>query len=404
MSQHPLPLSGITVLSIEQAVAAPFATRQLADLGARVIKVERPDGGDFARGYDQSVRGLSSYFVWLNRSKESLALDLKSATGQQALRHLVGEADVFVNNLAPGALSRLGIDLTALRQANQDLITCTISGYGEDGPWQGKKAYDLLVQAESGLLSLTGTGTDVARVGISIADIAAGMYAYSGVLTALLTRNHTGRGHHVSVSLFDAMAEWMAQPAYYTQYGGTAPARVGAHHATIAPYGAYQAGDGVDIVLAVQNEREWRTFCSDFLGRPSLTEDERFAAGPDRVRHRAELDPFIEHRLRGLTAIQAIAELTNLKIACGRVNDLATFAAHPVLGDRDRWQLTGTPQGPINTLLPPVRLSGILPRMDPVPALGQHTAAIAEEFAAGFAQPDDYDEPGPSTSPQENSA
>src|SRR5919108_2166717 len=298
MSVPQLPLSGVTVVSLEQAVAAPFATRQLADLGARVIKVERPGGGDFARRYDTAVHGQSSYFVWLNRSKESLTLDLKSARGREVVAQLLATADVFVQNLAPGAAARLGLDAESLAQRYPSLIPCTISGYGTSGPWADRKAYDLLVQCQTGLVSLTGTEHGTARVGVSVADIAAGMYAYSGILTSLYVRATTGVARAVEVSLFEALAEWMGQPAYYTQYGGTQPPRIGPQHATIAPYGAYTAADGKDVLFSIQNEHEWVALCEQFLERPELVADPRFATSADRVAHRAELNEIVSERFR----------------------------------------------------------------------------------------------------------
>ncbi|MEV7196046.1 CaiB/BaiF CoA-transferase family protein [Streptomyces sp. NPDC093510] len=381
----PLPLEGITVVSLEQAVAAPFATRQLADLGARVIKVERPDGGDFARRYDTTVRGQASYFVWLNRSKESLTLDLKSEQGREILEELLAGADVFVQNLAPGAAARMGLGAKELQDRHPGLIPCTVSGYGMDGPWADRKAYDLLVQCQTGLLQLTGTPDETARVGISVADIAGGMYAYSGILSALYTRATTGRAPTVEVSLFDALAEWMSQPAYYTRYGGTQPPRVGARHATVAPYGPFTASDGKDVLLSVQNEREWAALCREFLGRPELTDDPRFATGSARVAHRDALDAIISVRFSELGSDEAMELLGRTGIAHAGVNSVHEFLAHPVLAERDRWrdiQVPGTSE-PVQALLPPATLSGVVPRMDPVPEAGEHTAAILAELGRG---------------------
>ncbi|MFI7386237.1 CaiB/BaiF CoA transferase family protein [Streptomyces sp. NPDC049813] len=374
----PLPLDGVTVVSLEQAVAAPFATRQLADLGARVIKVERPGGGDFARRYDTTVHGQSSYFVWLNRSKESLALDLKSPAGRAILEELLTGADVFVQNLAPGAAERLDLGPAALQARHPTLIPCTISGYGTTGPWSGRKAYDLLVQCQTGLLSLTGSADEPARAGISVADIAAGMYAYSGLLAALYTRATTGRAPTVEVSLFEALAEWMGQPAYYTRYGGTQPPRVGARHATIAPYGPFTAADGKDVLLSVQNEREWVALCATVLGRPELARDPRFATGAARVAHRDQVDAAVAARFAELGSDEAMALLDAAGIANAGVNSVAEFLAHPVLAARDRWREIEVPDapGPVQALLPPADLSGVTPRMAPVPAAGQHTAQI----------------------------
>ncbi|MFI0238033.1 CaiB/BaiF CoA transferase family protein [Streptomyces sp. NPDC016845] len=374
----PLPLDGITVISLEQAVAAPFATRQLADLGARVVKVERPGGGDFARRYDTTVHGQASYFVWLNRSKESLTLDVRSPAGRDVLEELLAGADVFVQNLAPGAADRLELGPAALQARHPRLIPCTISGYGTTGPWAHRKAYDLLVQCQTGLLSLTGSPSEPARAGISVADIAAGMYAYSGILSALYTRATTGRAPAVEVALFEALAEWMGQPAYYTRYGGTQPPRVGARHATIAPYGPFTAADGKDVLLSVQNEREWDALCTTVLGRPELADDPRFATGSARVVHRAEVDAAVAARFAELGGEDAMALLDEAGIANAGVNSVADFLEHPSLAGRDRWrdiEVPGAP-GPVQALLPPADLSGVSPRMGPVPVAGQHTEHI----------------------------
>ncbi|MBP2324399.1 formyl-CoA transferase [Kibdelosporangium banguiense] len=370
-----LPLTGITVVSVEQAVAAPFATRQLADLGARVIKVERPDGGDFARRYDTTVDGQSSYFVWLNRSKQSLTLDLKSPRGREILDQLVAGADVFVQNLAPGAASRLGFDPATLAAKYPQLITCTVSGYGE-GLWADRKAYDLLVQCQTGLVSLTGTPEGAARVGISVADIAAGMYAYSGILTALFTRATTGIARSVDVSLFDALAEWMGQPAYYTRYGGTQPPRVGTQHATISPYGAYTAADGKDVLFSIQNEREWISLCRQFLGRPELIDDPRYATGSARVAHRDEVNAIVARRFSEIGSDEVMSLLDSAGIANAGVNSVQEFLEHPVLTERGRWQDIGIPGSQVQAMLPPVNLAGVTARMDPVPAAGEHTELI----------------------------
>ncbi|WP_055694713.1 CaiB/BaiF CoA transferase family protein [Streptomyces prasinopilosus] len=374
------PLSGVTVVSLEQAVAAPYATRQLADLGARVIKVERPGEGDLARRYDTTVHGHSSYFVWLNRSKESLTLNLKDPRGREILHRLLAGADVFVQNLAPGAADRLGLGTAELARRHPRLIPCTVSGYGTSGPWADRKAYDLLVQCQTGLVSLTGTPEGTARTGISVADIAAGMYAYSGVLTALYTRATAGTVHPVEVSLFEALAEWMGQPAYYTRYGGSQPPRLGTRHATIAPYGTYRAADGREVLFSIQNEREWAALCSGFLDRPELTGDPRFATGSARVAHREELDAVITERFARSDAEELLGELEALGIACAGVNDVAAFLDHPVLTARDRRREVAVPGATVEALLPPADLAGLAPRMDPVPAVGEHTGSILEDL------------------------
>jgi crotonobetainyl-CoA:carnitine CoA-transferase CaiB-like acyl-CoA transferase len=373
------PLEGITIVSLEQAVAAPFATRQLADLGARVIKVERAGAGDFARDYDRTVHGQASYFVWLNRAKESIELDVKSSRGQQVLTALLARADVFVQNLAPGAADRLGLSADALRARHPRLICCSVSGYGPEGPYRGKKAYDLLVQCEAGLLSVTGTPDTPAKAGISVADIAAGMYAFTGVLTALYERERTGAGTTVEVAMLDALGEWMSQPYLYAVYGGQAPRRTGARHASISPYGPYAVADG-QVFLGLQNEREWAVLCRDILGQPELTGDPRFAANTDRVAHDDELTPIIEAAFQALTAADVETRLDAAGIASARLRTPAEFAAHPQLAARDRWRDVGTPGGPVRALLPPVTVSGREPVMGDVPALGQHTAAILAEL------------------------
>jgi len=374
-----LPLSGVLVVALEQAVAAPFATRQLADLGARVIKVERPGGGDFARHYDATVHGQSSYFVWLNRGKESLELDIKSHRGQHVLAALLARADVFVQNLVPGAVDRLGLGAATLRTTHPRLICCSISGYGPTGPYARKKAYDLLVQCEAGLLSVTGTPEEPAKAGISVADIAAGMYALTGVLTALYERERTGDGTSFDVSLLDALGEWMMQPYYYSVYGEQPAGRTGAKHASISPYGPYQAKDG-HVFIGIQNEREWGVLCSEILGRPDLASDPRFATNINRVCNDGELTPIIEAALQLSPADQVSALLDAAGIANARLRTLAEFAAHPQLSARDRWRAVGSPAGPMQALLPPVTVPGRQPAMGAVPAAGQHTAAILAEL------------------------
>jgi itaconate CoA-transferase len=373
-----LPLDGVLVVSLEQAVAAPFATRQLADLGARVIKVER-SGGDFARGYDRTVHGQASYFVWLNRGKESLELDLKSDRGREVLAALLARADVFVQNLAPGAADRLGLSAAELRARHPRLICCSVSGYGPDGPYALKKAYDLLVQCEAGLLSVTGTPGAPSKAGISIADIAAGMYAFSGVLTALYERERTGAGGSVEVAMLDALGEWMSQPYLFTVYGGTEPRRTGARHASISPYGPYAAADG-QVFLGLQNDREWAILCRDILRQPELTDDPRFHTNTDRVSHDDELTAIIEAVLADLSAAEVEAQLDAAGIANARLRTPTEFAAHPQLAARDRWRDVDTPAGAVRMQLPPVTVPGREAAMGPVPALGQHTAPILAEL------------------------
>lgn len=380
----PLPLEGVTVVSIEQAVAAPFATRQLADLGARVIKIERPNGGDFARHYDRTVHGLSSYFVWLNRSKQSLSLDLKRPEAREVLERLVARADVFVHNLAPGAPERLGVGLLELRAQHPRLITCAVSGYGTLGPYAKKKAYDMLIQAEVGLVSITGTPEVPSRAGISVADIAAGMYSYSAILTALLARATTGLGTSIDVSLFDALGEWMGAPVYYTAYGGTEPVRSGAAHATIAPYELFLSSDDTEIYLAIQNDREWVSFCELVLERPDLTLDLRFASNEMRVQHRPALREVIAEVLGSLLGAVVLERLEVAGIASARRNPVVAFLDHPQLVERDRWRTIDSAAGPIRALLPPVQMDGVDPVMGAVPELGQHSESILLEL--GFDQ------------------
>jgi itaconate CoA-transferase len=367
------------VVSLEQAVAAPFATRQLADLGARVIKIERPETGDFARDYDRAVLGQASYFVWLNRGKESVELDVKSPRGRQVLAALLDRADVFVQNLAPGAAARLGLSADTLRARHPRLICCSVSGYGPAGPYARKKAYDLLVQCEAGLLSVTGTPGTPAKAGISVADIAAGMYAYSAVLTALYEREKTGTGSTVEVAMLEALGEWMSQPYLYTVYGGHPPQRTGARHASISPYGPYQAGDG-QVFLGLQNEREWLVLCREILRQPELATDPRFATNTDRVDHDDQLTLVIEAALASMSADEVAAMLDAAGIANARLRTPAEFAAHPQLSARDRWREVATPEGPIQLLLPPVTVPGREPPMGAVPALGEHTRSILAEL------------------------
>ena len=374
------PLDGTLVVSLEHAIAAPFCTRQLADLGARVIKIERPGVGDFARAYDERVRGLSSHFVWVNRSKESLTLDLKQPRAKEVLRKLIARADVLVQNLAPGAAARLGLGGDALRSRHPRLIVCDISGYGADGPYRDKKAYDLLIQSEAGFLSVTGTPDDPAKAGCSIADIAAGMYAYSGVLAALLQRQKMGEGACIDVSMLEALSEWMSYPLYYAFEGASAPERSGAAHATIYPYGPFEAGDGKIVMLGLQNEREWAAFCAEVLRRPELAADPRFDANARRHTHRKALHAIIVDAFRTLTAADVVARLDAAQIANARVNTMEDLWAHPQLGARRRWVRVGTPVGPVPALLPPGLNDAFDYRMDPIPALGGHTDAILREL------------------------
>ncbi|MFX1766262.1 CaiB/BaiF CoA-transferase family protein [Paraburkholderia sp. A1RI-2L] len=374
------PLEGIKVVTFEHAIAAPFCTRQLADLGARVIKVERPGAGDFARGYDERVHGLASHFVWTNRSKESLTLDVKRAEALAIVHALLADADVFVQNLAPGATQRLGLDYEALRERYPRLIVCDISGYGSDGPYRDKKAYDLLIQSESGFLSITGSPDEPAKAGCSIADISAGMHAYSSILAALIERGKTGRGRRIDVSMLESMVEWMSYPLYYAIDGQTPPQRNGAAHATIYPYGPFKAGDGKSVMLGLQNEREWKGFCETVLRQPALAGDERFCSNSRRVTHRAELGKLIETAFGALTAGDVIERLEEAKIANAHINDMHAVWAHAQLAARERWTRVGTPAGEIPALLPPGATLADNPRMDPVPALGEHTDAILREL------------------------
>ncbi len=378
-----LPLEGITVVALEQAVAAPFATRQLADLGARVIKVERPEVGDFARSYDETVNGMSSHFVWLNRSKESLDLDLKEDEAKEALHRLVAEADVFVQNLAPGGAARLGFGAEELRERHPRLIYCGVSGYGGTGPYRDKKAYDLLVQCEAGLVSITGTPETPSKVGISAADIAAGMYAYSGILAALLRRERTGEGATLDVSMLESLGEWMGFPAYFSHYGGEEPKRSGASHAAIAPYGPFECGDGEIVFLGIQNEREWARFCEEVLERPGMAEDERFASNSERVANRADLHAEIEGVFSRLTEEQAIEQLEEAGIANARMRTVRQFLDHPQLEARDRWREVDSPVGPLRALVPPAALAGTEPVMKPIPGIGEHTEEILSALRDG---------------------
>ena len=372
------PLDGITVVALEHAVAAPFATRQLADLGARVIKIERPKVGDFARDYDATVKGMSSHFVWLNRSKESLTLDLKHSDASQILERL--RADVLIQNLAPGAARRLGLGAESLLPKYPRLIVCDVSGYGDNGPYASKKAYDLLVQAEAGVMSVTGTPDTPSKVGISIADIATGMYAYSGILSALYQREKSGKGTRIEVTMLEALAEWMGYPLYYTHFGGTAPARTGPNHATIVPYGRYETGDGKSIMLGLQNEREWAVFCEKVLLQPKLAQDPRYGSNSRRAAKRSEINALITEVFATLTTEQAIERLDASGIANARINTPDEVWDHPQLNARDRWREMDSPVGLLATLLPAVTMPDFEARIDAVPALGEHTERILSEL------------------------
>lgn len=374
------PLDETTVITLEHAIAAPFCTRQLADLGARLIKVERPQGGDFARAYDERVLGLASHFVWTNRGKESLTLDLKHVAAADILTSLLERADVLVQNLAPGATARLGLSYEVLRERHPQLVVCDISGYGSDGPYRDKKAYDLLIQSESGFLSVTGSPDAPAKAGCSIADIATGMYAYSHILAALLQRGRSGSGCHIEVSMFESMVEWMSYPLYYAFAGAAPPTRAGAAHATIYPYGPFAAGDDRMVMLGVQNEREWQAFCNDVLERPDLAGDPRYSSNALRSAARDELQPLIAACFARLGSEQLIARLDAAQIANARMNELHDVWQHPQLAARARWAEVTTPAGPIPALLPPGKVDSFTPRMDAVPALGQHTDAILGEL------------------------
>jgi itaconate CoA-transferase len=378
------PLDGITVVALEQVIAGPFATRQLAEMGARVIKIERPGGGDAARAYDRTVKGLSSHFVWTNRSKESLSLDVKHPRAKEILEKLLGKADVFLQNLAPGAVDRLGLGSTELRSRFPRLVWCGISGYGPAGPYAEKKAYDLLVQCEAGLLS--GTPAEPAKAGIPVADIAAGMYAYSSILAALLRRARTGEGATLDITMFEALGEWMGFPAYFTAYGGAPPPRSGAHHATIVPYGPFRAGDGGTVFLSVQNEREFARFCELVLRTPGLADDPRFSSSPARQQNRTAMHAEIEKTFSEMTTAEVIERLEEADIANARLNSMQQFWEHPQLAARGRWRKVGSPAGELDALKPPANISGMEPRMAPVPAVGEHSEAILAELGYSGAQ------------------
>ena len=374
------PLDGITVVSLEHAIAAPFCTRQLADMGARVIKVERPGVGDFARKYDERTRGMASHFVWTNRSKESLTLDLKHPQAGPILEELLGQADVLVQNLAPGAAARMGLSFEALHKKFPKLIVCDISGYGEGGPYETKKAYDLLIQSESGFVSVTGSADAPAKAGCSIADIAAGSYAYSGILNALLLRGKTGLGSHLDVSMLESMVEWMSFPMYYAFEGAAPPPRAGAAHATIYPYGPFPVGDGSNVMLGLQNEREWRVFCEKVLNQPALADEADFSSNSLRVANRDRLRGLIVDAFSKMTIDQVVQYLEDAGIANARVNEMKDVWAHPQLKARNRWTEVGSPVGALPALIPPATNSEFDARMDPIPAIGEHTHAILKEL------------------------
>ena len=374
------PLDHITVVSLEQAIAAPLCTRHLADLGARVIKVERPGSGDFARDYDKRARGQASHFVWVNRSKESLALDIKQPSHLAALRALIGRADVLVQNLAPGATTRLGLDAPTLRAAQPSLIVCDISGYGLDGPYRDRKAYDLLIQGEAGLISVTGTPEAPSKTGNSIADIAAGMYAYSAILAAIIQRGKTGEGSHIDVSMLESLVEWMGYPLYYSLDGAPPPARAGASHAAIQPYGPYQTGDGGAVILGVQNQREWERFCEVVLGQPGLAADPRFDSVASRSDNRQALQAAILEVFAGLSSEQVTQRLDQAQIANSRMNTMAEVWDHPQLQARQRWTRIDSPSGPLPALWPPASQTAFEPFMGPIPRVGEHTEAILQEL------------------------
>lgn len=381
------PLKGITVVTLEHAIAAPFATRQLADMGARVIKVERPGVGDFARAYDSRVRGLASHFVWTNRSKESLTLDVKHEEAQKILMRLIlEEADVVVQNLAPGAAARLGLSYEALSRRKPGIIVCDISGYGGDGPYRDKKAYDLLIQSEAGFVSVTGTPDTPSKAGPSIADIAAGMYAYTNILGALMHRQQTGEGQRIDISMLESLSEWMSYPLYYAFEGAAPPQRTGASHATIYPYGPFLAGDGKTVMMGLQNEREWKVFCEKVLLQPALASDPRFAGNAQRSAARGELSALIVEAFSTLTAAQVVERLEGAGVANAQVNTMDELWKHPQLEARARWREIDTPAGTVPALLPPGSWQHGAPRMDAVPALGQHTDAILNHFGYGREQ------------------
>ncbi len=388
------PLEGTTVVAVEQAVAGPLATRHLADLGARVIKVERVDGGDFAREYDAAVRGLASHFVWLNRGKESIALDVKTHEGARLLHQLLARADVVVCNLGPGAAGRLGIDAATLRAQRPELVAVEMSGYGSGGPYAGRPAYDLLVQGEAGLASVTGSPGRPAKAGVPVADIGSGMYAFSAVLAALLRRERFGEGASIEVSMFDALAEWMGHPLYATMHTGSAPPPAGLAHPAIVPYDAYPTADGVDVLIGVQNDRNWRTLATAVLGRPDLARNPDFATNIARVRNRELVDRSVTEVTRTLPVAELTRLLDQAGLAAARVNTTHELAAHPQLAERDRWRDVDTPAGPIRAMLPPIGWGGSETPMGAVPGLGEHTGSVLTELGYGVAELSDLRERG----------
>ena len=380
------PLDGISVVALEQAVAAPFATRQLADLGARIVKIERPGEGDFARAYDENIHGMSAYFVWLNRGKQSLTLDLKHHAGREIMRRLLAKADVFIQNLAPGATERLGLSAAALAADYPQLIVCDISGYGDSGPYRDKKAYDLLIQSEAGLLSITGTPEQPSKAGISVADICTGMYAYSGILTALLQRGRSGKGSRVEVAMFEALCEWMMQPLLYAHFTGRRLRRTGADHVSIVPYGRFTAADGKDVMMGIQNEREWVQFCEQVLGQPELARDARFDSNSRRLANGEELLAIISKVFGSMSAAELVARLDQANIANARMNAMDEVWEHPQLAARGRWTQMGSPVGPVPVLRPPATHSDFEPEIGTVPAVGEHTAPILDELGYSAAE------------------
>jgi crotonobetainyl-CoA:carnitine CoA-transferase CaiB-like acyl-CoA transferase len=378
------PLAGIRVLALELAVAGPLCTRHLADLGAEVIKIERPGAGDFARGYDKAVDGMSSYFFWLNRGKRSITLDVKHPAAHDILDRLLGSSDVLVQNLGPGAIDRLGFAPATLRERYPSLVICSVSGYGSGGPYEQRKAFDLLLQGETGVIATTGRGDDLAKVGISVGDVGAGVYGAMSVLAALYERQSTGQGRIVETSLFDALSEWMGYPAYYTKYGGSPPARAGVRHATVVPYGSYRCGDGQAVLLAVQTEAQWASFCSVVCGHREWIEDERFNSSPNRRINRDVLETLIEDALAAFDRAEVTRRLEAADVPYGDLNEVEQFVAHPQLTGRDRWREVETPAGPLQALLPPMNLEGFEANMGPIPAVGEHTDQILAEL--GFSE------------------